>query len=76
MAMYIFVPPFREATFRDVASCVFDKLRCAAGEKKKVEEHYFNGLLEKVKWIKKAKNKNRRKETLLLLNNNISSVFM
>jgi hypothetical protein len=25
-------PPFREAEFRGVPSCVFDKLGCAAGE--------------------------------------------
>jgi hypothetical protein len=33
MAMYSFVPPFREATFCGVPSCVFDKLGCATGEK-------------------------------------------
>jgi hypothetical protein len=33
MAMYSFVPPFREAKFFGVPSCVFDKLGCAAGEK-------------------------------------------
>jgi hypothetical protein len=33
MAMHIFVPPFREAKFCGVLSCVFDKLGCAAGEK-------------------------------------------
>jgi hypothetical protein len=33
MAMYSFVPPFREANFCGVPSCVFDKLGCAAGEK-------------------------------------------
>jgi hypothetical protein len=32
--MYSFVPPFREATFCGVPSCVFDKLGCAAGKKK------------------------------------------
>jgi hypothetical protein len=33
MAMYNFVPPFREVTFCGVPSCVFDKLGCAASEK-------------------------------------------
>jgi hypothetical protein len=33
LAMYSFVPPFREATFCGVPSCVFDKSGCAAGEK-------------------------------------------
>jgi hypothetical protein len=32
MAMYSFVPPFREAKFCGVLPCVFDKLGCAAGE--------------------------------------------
>jgi hypothetical protein len=32
MVIYSFVPPFREATFFGVPSCVFDNLRCAAGE--------------------------------------------
>jgi hypothetical protein len=32
MAMYSFVPPFREAKFCGVPSCVFDKLGCAADE--------------------------------------------
>jgi hypothetical protein len=32
MAMHSFVPPFREAKFCGVPSCVFDKLGCAAGE--------------------------------------------
>jgi hypothetical protein len=30
--MYSFVPPFREAIFCGVPSCVFEKLGCAAGE--------------------------------------------
>jgi hypothetical protein len=34
MAMYSFVPPFRKAKFCGVPSCVFDKLGCAAGEKR------------------------------------------
>jgi hypothetical protein len=34
MAMYSFVSPFREAKFCGVPLCVFDKLGCAAGEKK------------------------------------------
>jgi hypothetical protein len=34
MGMYSFVPPFREATFCGVLSCVFDKSGCAAGEKR------------------------------------------
>jgi hypothetical protein len=33
MTMYSFVPPFREAKFCGVPSCVFDKLGCAAGGK-------------------------------------------
>jgi hypothetical protein len=33
MAMYSFLPPFREATFCGVPSCVFDKLGSATGEK-------------------------------------------
>jgi hypothetical protein len=33
MAMYSFVPPFREAKFCGVPTCVFDKSGCAAGEK-------------------------------------------
>jgi hypothetical protein len=32
MAMYSFVPPFREAKFCDVPSCVFGKLGCSADE--------------------------------------------
>jgi hypothetical protein len=32
MAMFRFVPPFREAKFFGVPSCVFDKLGCATGE--------------------------------------------
>jgi hypothetical protein len=32
MAMYSFVPPFRDMQFRGVPSCVFHKLGCAAGE--------------------------------------------
>jgi hypothetical protein len=34
MAMCSFVPPFREAKFCGVPSCAFDKLGCAAGEKR------------------------------------------
>jgi hypothetical protein len=34
MTMENFIPPFREATFYGVPSCVFDKLGCAAGEKR------------------------------------------
>jgi hypothetical protein len=34
MTMYSFVPPFREAKFCGVSSCVFDKLGCAASEKR------------------------------------------
>jgi hypothetical protein len=33
MAMYTFVPRFREAKFCGVPSCVFDKSGYAAGEK-------------------------------------------
>jgi hypothetical protein len=33
MAMYSFVPPFREVKFCGVLSCVIDILGCAAGEK-------------------------------------------
>jgi hypothetical protein len=33
MVMYGFVPPYREATFCGVPSCVFDKLGCAADKK-------------------------------------------
>jgi hypothetical protein len=33
--MYSFVPPFREAKHRRL-SCVFEKLGCAAGEKKRL----------------------------------------
>jgi hypothetical protein len=32
MAMYSFVPSFREAKFCGVPLCVFDKIGCAAGE--------------------------------------------
>jgi hypothetical protein len=32
--MHSFVPPFREAKFCGVPSCVFDKLGCAAGEER------------------------------------------
>jgi hypothetical protein len=39
MAMYSFIPPFREAKFCGVPSCVFEKLGCAAGEKK-VAKHW------------------------------------
>jgi hypothetical protein len=34
MAMFRFVPPFREAKFCGVPSYVFDKLGCAVGEKR------------------------------------------
>jgi hypothetical protein len=34
VTMYRFVPPFREAKFCGVPSYVFDKLGCAAGEKR------------------------------------------
>jgi hypothetical protein len=34
MAMYSFVPAFREVTIFGVPSCVFDKFGCAAGEKR------------------------------------------
>jgi hypothetical protein len=34
MAMYSFVPPFRETKFCGAPSCVFDKLGCAAGGKR------------------------------------------
>jgi hypothetical protein len=40
MVMYNFLPPFREAKFCGVPSCVFDKLGCAAGEKM-VAEHCY-----------------------------------
>jgi hypothetical protein len=32
MTFYNFTPPFREAIFCEVSSCIFDKLRHAAGE--------------------------------------------
>jgi hypothetical protein len=34
MAMYSFIPPFCEAKFCDVLSCVFDKVGCAVGEER------------------------------------------
>jgi hypothetical protein len=34
MAMYSYAPPFREAKFCGVPSRVFDKLGCAASEKR------------------------------------------
>jgi hypothetical protein len=34
MVIYSFVPPFREATFCGVPSCVCDKLGCAASERR------------------------------------------
>jgi hypothetical protein len=34
MAMYSFVPPFRETKFCGVPSCVFDISGCATGEKR------------------------------------------
>jgi hypothetical protein len=34
MTVYSFVPPFREAEYCGEPSCVFDKLGCAAGEKR------------------------------------------
>jgi hypothetical protein len=34
VAMYSFVPPFREAKFCVVPSCVFDKVGCVAGDKR------------------------------------------
>jgi hypothetical protein len=37
MAIYSFVPPFREAKFYGVLSCVFDKLGSSASEKKSAE---------------------------------------
>jgi hypothetical protein len=38
MAMYGFVPIFREAKFCGVSSCVFDKPGCAAGWKMFAEQ--------------------------------------
>jgi hypothetical protein len=38
MATYSFVPPFREAKFCGVLSCVSDKLGCAMSEKQ-IAEH-------------------------------------
>jgi hypothetical protein len=40
MAMCCFVPSFRDAKFCGVLSRVFDKLGCAASEKK-VAEYWF-----------------------------------
>jgi hypothetical protein len=34
MAIYSFLPPLHEVKFCGVPSCVFDKLRCALGEKR------------------------------------------
>jgi hypothetical protein len=34
VTIYIFMSPFHDAKFGGVLSCVFDKLGCAAGEKK------------------------------------------
>jgi hypothetical protein len=47
MVMYSFVPPFREATFCGVSSCVFDKLWCATGEKK-FAEHWPRAVFLKL----------------------------
>jgi hypothetical protein len=44
MVMHSFVPPFREAKFCGVPSCVFDKLGCVAGEKKIAEHCYTRNL--------------------------------
>jgi hypothetical protein len=44
MAMYSFVPAFREAKFCGVPSCVFDKLGCAAGEKRLRDTTLEEGL--------------------------------
>jgi hypothetical protein len=45
MDMYSFVPPFREAKFCGVPSCVFDNLGCAAGEKCCGTLHYTKELV-------------------------------
>jgi hypothetical protein len=50
MAMYSFVPHFREAKFCDVPSIVFDKLWCAADE-----ESLRNTALDHYHHLKKAK---------------------
>jgi hypothetical protein len=50
MVIYSFVPPFREATFRGVPSCVFEKSGCAAGEKK-VAEHWSRRPASGTDWI-------------------------
>jgi hypothetical protein len=47
MAMYSFVPAFREATFCGVPSCVFGELGCVAGEKK-VAEHLSSAEIKNV----------------------------
>jgi hypothetical protein len=44
MVMYSFVPPYREAKFCGVPSCVFDKLGCSAGENK-FSEHCYSGRI-------------------------------
>jgi hypothetical protein len=44
MVMYSFVTPFRETKFCGVPSCVFDKLGCAAGEKR-LREHWSSHML-------------------------------
>jgi hypothetical protein len=43
MAMYGFIPHFREAKFCGVLSCVLVKVGCAVGEKK-VAEHWHKAL--------------------------------
>jgi hypothetical protein len=49
MTMNNFAPPFREATFRGVPSRVFDKLGCAASEKKDCETLCL--ISETTEWV-------------------------
>jgi hypothetical protein len=39
MTTYSFVPPFSEATLCGVQSCVFEKVGCATGKRKKEAKH-------------------------------------
>jgi hypothetical protein len=51
MTMHSFVPPFLEAKFCDVPSCVFDKLGCAAGEKRLRNSGLYNDEFEMPKSV-------------------------
>jgi hypothetical protein len=54
MAIYSFVPPFHEAKFYGVPSCIFDKLGCAAGEKSCGTLFFYRSVLILWYWWNRA----------------------